>query len=70
MRNLDGLLTVREAASVLGVSKQRLMILLDDYGIETARLGQSIVVERAELSRIPRIRKPGRPPEKNTGTHR
>jgi excisionase family DNA binding protein len=53
---LEEFLTVSEAASLMGVSRQRMYDVLDSHKIETHKLGPLRLVHRDDLNKLPRPR--------------
>jgi hypothetical protein len=49
-------LTVRDVATRLGVSKQRVHQLIRLYAVVTSKFGNLVVIEKKELRKIPRKR--------------
>lgn len=63
MRDLRGLLTIAQAAKLLGVSRQRMHKFIEQYHVPVGRVGRTMVVEQRDLATlVPRKRPaPGKP---------
>lgn len=59
--DIRGLMTVADAAKELGVTKSRVIQLMDTYHVTAYRTGAQLLIPREQFNRIPKIRKPGRP---------
>lgn len=54
------MLTTAEAGAELGVSRSRVLVLIDKGRLPATRLGNQWVINRSDLSKV-RVRKTGRP---------
>ena len=57
---MNDMLTVTDAAKVLGVSRQRMHILLKTYGVRTLPAGPLKLIDLKELRKIPAVRPTGK----------
>jgi DNA-binding XRE family transcriptional regulator len=63
--DVNGLMTVADAAKELGVTRQRVLQLLKTYDVTTYRTNAQLLILREQFGRIPKVRKPGRRPYKD-----
>lgn len=61
----DELISAAEAAEELGISKRRVIQLIEDEILPAQRIGQQFVIRRADLQldAVQKRRKVGRPPK-------
>ena len=60
----DRLLSTVEVAEQLGVTRQRVLELINDKRLTAIKVGRNYVVRAADLAAVERRRGPGRPPKK------
>ena len=56
----NGLMTVAQAAQELGVSRQRILVLMKTYGVTAHKTDSQFLIPRTQFERIPKVRVPGR----------
>ena len=56
----EKLLSVKEAAAILGVNHQRVQVLITQDRLPAQKIGNSYVIKESDLERV-KDRKPGRP---------
>ncbi len=57
---ITNMLTITEAAQQIGVSRQRMHVLIKTYGLQTERAGPIKMIARDELAKLPTNRPSGR----------
>lgn len=63
---LDEFMTTADAASQLGISERRVLVLIDEGRLPARKLGNQWIIHPDDLERDDiRNRKPGRPPKSN-----
>ncbi len=60
----DRLLSTVEVAEQLGVTRQRVLELINEKRLTAIKVGRNYVVRAADLAAVERRRGPGRPPKK------
>lgn len=60
----DRLLSTVEVAERLGVTRQRVLELINEKRLAAIKVGRNYVVRAADLATVERRRGPGRPPKK------
>ena len=58
------LITTAQAAEKLGVSKQRVLVLIQRKRLPATKIGNAYLIQPKDLSKV-KNRKTGRPPKKN-----
>ena len=56
----DSYLSVTEAAGDLGITRQRVLQLIEDGRLDAQKVGNSYIIKKSALNEV-RERKPGRP---------
>jgi hypothetical protein len=57
---INDMLTISDAAKALGVSRQRMHVLIKTYAVQTTSVGPIKLVDLKELRKIPAIRPTGK----------
>lgn len=60
---MNAMISAAEAASIKGVSARQVLRWIDSGILPAQKIGASYVIRRADLAKVPKVRKPGPKPK-------